>query len=105
MLPPVPALLAPEPVCDDPELIPVVMPEPSPDGLAPDVAPRVVWPKAPLVVLPRLAWARPIAGRQTTTTRAADGRIRWIDIRQLLTMLFMSASPLSDFRPSAPASK
>jgi len=80
VLPPVPALFAPEPVCVEPELMPVVMPEPRPEGLAPDVAPRVVWPKAPLVVLPRLAWAKLIAGRQAAAKRTAHGKVCLIDI-------------------------
>jgi hypothetical protein len=38
-------------------LIPIVIPEPSPEGLAPEVLPSVVGPNAPLVVLPRFACA------------------------------------------------
>jgi hypothetical protein len=68
--------------------IPVVIPVPSPWGLAPDVPPNVVGPNAPVAV--RFAWAKAVAERASSARKVAVAI--WRAIMGRLSIVSSSAS-------------
>jgi hypothetical protein len=94
-------LFDPEPPCVELPLIPVVIPEPRPCGVAPDVLPSVVWPNAPCVELPRLACAKPAVGMASNANPTAMA----VEEMRRFNMGCLSAGRHQDCRLSAEPSK